>query len=164
MTNREFEKFIYQQKEKMFRFAISILQNSENAEDAVQEVVLKLWKNKRSLNTSRNPESYCMRTLKNNCLDELRKQNIRINYQSNLQVDLFREPEVENLDLVEKIKQELVKLPTQQRMAIELKDFLGYNYEEISEILELNVNAIRVNVSRGRKKLHEIFKEELKDA
>ena len=49
-------------------------------------------------------------------------------------------------------------------MAIELKDFQGYDYQEISDILEQSVNAVRANVSRGRKKLYEIFKEELKDA
>ena len=164
MTNREFEKFIYKQKDKMFRFALSILKNTENAEDAVQEIALRLWKNKRSLDKSQNAESYCLKTIKNYCLDELRKQNHRIDYQANHQAESFKVTEVENLDMVEKIKQELDKLPTQQRMAIELKDFQGYSYEEISEILELNVNAIRVNVSRGRKKLHEIFKEELEDA
>jgi len=164
MTNREFEKLIYLQKDNMFRFALSILKNTENAEDAVQEIALRLWKNKNSLDKSQNPGSYCLKTLKNYCLDELRKQNHRLNYQANHQAKSFNEPEVENLDMVEKIKKELNNLPTQQRMAIELKDFLGYSYEEISEILEMNVTAIRVNVSRGRKKLNEIFKEELEDA
>lgn len=164
MTNREFEKFIYRQKDNMFRFALSILKNNENAEDAVQEIALRLWRNKNSLDKFQNPESYCLKTLKNYCLDELRKQNHRSNYHANHQAACFNEPEVENLDMVEKIKQELDNLPTQQRMAIELKDFLGYSYEEISEILEMNVTAIRVNVSRGKKKLNEIFKEELEDA
>ena len=65
---------------------------------------------------------------------------------------------------MEKLKQELKNLPEQQRMAVELKDFQGYSYEEISRILEQSINAVRVNVSRGRKKLYGIFKEELKDA
>lgn len=164
MTSREFGKFIYRQKDNMFRFALSILKNTENAEDAVQEIALRLWRNKSSLDKFQNPESYCLKTLKNYCLDELRKQNHRSSYHANHQVECFNEPEVENLDMVEKIKKELDNLPTQQRMAIELKDFLGYSYEEISEILEMNVTAIRVNVSRGRKKLNEIFKEELEDA
>lgn len=164
MTKSEFEQLIIQHKNKLYRFAFSILKNSDDAQDAVQEVVLKLWKNKDSLDKAQNLESYCLITLKNYCMDELRKQSHRIHYRSKNPGNLYKEPEVENLDLVEKIKQELDKLPTQQRMALELKDFLGHSYKEMSEILEMNVEAIRVNVSRGRKKIHEIFKEELKDA
>jgi RNA polymerase sigma factor (sigma-70 family) len=68
----------------------------------------------------------------------------------------------ENIDLISKLKKELKNLTVQQRIAVELKDFQGYEYEEISEILQCSVNAIRANVSRGRKRLYEIFREELK--
>jgi len=164
MTSGEFEKLIEEQKGKLFRFAFSILKNSDDAKDAVQEMVLKLWKNRRSLDASRNLESYCLNALKNQCFDFLRKEKHKLDYQNSNEQKTFVEPETGNSDLVEKLKQELKNLPEQQRMAVELKDFQGYNYEEISEILEQNINAVRANVSRGRKKLYEIFKEELKDA
>lgn len=164
MTSGEFEKLIAKQKDKLFRFAFSILKNNEDAKDAVQEMVLKLWKNRRKLDASQNLESYCLNALKNQCFDVLRKEKHKINYQNSTEQETFVEPETGNSDLVEKLKQELKKLPEQQRMAVELKDFQGYKYEEISDILEQNINAVRTNVSRGRKKLYEIFKEELKDA
>lgn len=74
MTSSEFEQLITELKGKLFRFAFSILKNNDDAQDAVQELVLKLWKNKRSLDTSRNLESYCMNALKNYCFDFLRKE------------------------------------------------------------------------------------------
>ena len=164
MTSSEFEKLITEQKDKFFRFAFSILRDNDDAKDAVQEMVLKIWKNRRSLDTTQNLESYCLNALKNQCFDFLRKEKHKIDYQNSNRKKTFVEPENANSDLVEKLKLELQNLPEQQRMAVELKDFQGYSYEEISQILEQSINAVRVSVSRGRKKLYEIFKEELKDA
>jgi len=163
MTNDEFENLIIQQKDKLYRFAFSILRNREEAEDAVQEVVLKLWNKRLSLHINNNIESFCMQSIKNHCLDVLRKQNQHLNYRNNSTFTHSENLNIDNIDLVEKIKIEVQNLSTQQRMAIELKDFQGYDYAEISEILEQSVNAIRANVSRGRKRLYEIFKEELKN-
>lgn len=164
MTTSEFEKLITNLKDKLFRFAFSILRNSEDSQDAVQEVVLKLWKRKRLLNNTQNIESYFMNAVKNHCFDILRKEKHRADFLNSASVNLFENPNNENADFVEKLKNELEKLPVQQRIAIELKDFQGYKYDEISKILDQSINTIRVNVSRGRKKLYEIFKEELKDA
>lgn len=163
MTNREFEYLIDEQKERLFRFALSILNDYEEARDAVQDVVLKLWKLRKQLDKKQNPESFCMSTLKNHCLDLLRKQ-------SQQQAYLHAQPEVkinlnfESVDMVNQLKTELKRLPVQQRMAIELKDFQGLEYDEICNILQQNIDAVRANVSRARKKLHEIFKEELENA
>ncbi len=163
MTNDEFENLIIQQKDKLYRFAFSILKNQEEAEDAVQEIVLKLWNKRLTVHINKNIESYCMQSIKNHCFDVLRKKNQHLNYRNNSTFTYSENSNIENIDLVEKIKIEVQNLSTQQRMAIELKDFQGYNYDEISEILEQSVNAVRVNVSRGRKRLYEIFKEELKN-
>lgn len=162
MTTKEFEQLIIQNKEKLFRFAFSILKNGEDAQDAVQEVVLKLWKNKQALDKTKNIESFCMTSIKNYCFDIIRRQKHLVKYQ-NTAIPTYEELNVENVDFVEKLKKELYQLPTQQRMAIELKDFQGYEYNEISEILEQSINTVRVSVSRGRKKLYKIFKEELKN-
>lgn len=163
MTNIEFEQLINQLKNKLFRFALSILKNNDNAQDAVQDVVLKLWSNRRSLNTAKNIESYCLNTIKNHCLDVLRKQKHKADYLHSNANNTVEKSNFENIDFVEKLEKELDRLPTNQRMAVELKDFQGYEYDEISEILKQSVNTIRANVSRGRKKLHEIFREELKN-
>ncbi len=162
MTGPEFEKRIVQQKQKLYRFALSILKQKEDAQDAVQEVVLKLWGTKESLDNTHNFESYCMSSVKNYSLDLLRKQKRHHNFRELRLEEQWENNSLENNDLIEKIQLKIKTLPVQQRMAIELKDFQGYGYEEISEILDMNVNAIRVNVSRGRKKLYEYFKEEVK--
>jgi len=166
MTDLEFEKLIIRLKDKLYRLAFSILRQKEDAQDAVQEVVLKLWKNRYSLNRANNFESYCMSSVKNHSLDLLRRQKQHVDYKESAIIKnrTVKINDFDNRDLIEKIFIQVQQLPDQQRMAIELKDFQGYDYDEISDILEQSVNAIRANVSRGRKKLYEIFKEELKDA
>jgi RNA polymerase sigma factor (sigma-70 family) len=103
-----------------------------------------------------------MNTIKNCSLDVLRKKKLENRFITNLNKRNTENQNFENIDLIRKLKNELKNLTVQQRMAVELKDFQGYKYEEISEILQCSVNAIRTNVSRGRKKLYEIFREELK--
>jgi RNA polymerase sigma factor (sigma-70 family) len=162
MTNTEFEQFIEKNKDRMYRFAFSILRNHEDAKDAVQEVVLELWKKKMRLDKSKNVDSFCMTAIKNYSLDLLRKKKLENRFITNLNKGNTENQNFENIDLISKLKNELKNLTDQQRMALELKDFQGYKYEEISEILQCSVNAIRANVSRGRKRLYEIFREELK--
>ena len=164
MTKTEFEQFIINKKNKFYRFAFSILQNQEDAKDAVQEVVFKLWKKRAELDAKNNIESFCMNSIKNYAFDILRKKKVEISAIANLNVKNTEIQNIENVDLLEKLKVELKNLSVQQRLLIELKDFQGYKYEEISEMLGMKINAIRVEVSRGRKKLQLIFKEELKNA
>ncbi len=161
MTDSDFEKQILRYKKKLYRFALSILKQKEDAQDAVQEVVLRMWKKRELLNSKENFESYCMNSIKNYALDLLRKRRNLQNYKESTPTGNIAPEEFENKDIIEKMQLFLKQLPVQQRMAIELKDFQGYEYEEISTMLEISVNAARVNVSRGRKRLYEKFKEEI---
>ncbi len=161
MTQNTFEKIILRYKDQLFRFALSLLKNQHEAQDAVQEVVLRLWKKKSELDESRNIESLCMSMIRNYCLDQIRKRKQSEDYSNTNRLIETEHPNHDQVDLLNRIKLELENLPMQQRIAIELKDFQGYTYDEISEMMELSINAVRVNVSRGRKRLFQIFKEEL---
>lgn len=161
MTKREFEELVLDVSDNLFGLAYSILKQRDEAQDAVQEVIFRLWKNRKSLDRSKNLRSFCMRMVKNYCIDITRRQKHFENYVEDEKCYQYEKPVHEKRDLIEKIQVELIRLSDQQRLAIELKDFQGYSYEEISDMLEMPVNTIRVNVSRGRKKLFEIFKEEL---
>ncbi len=162
MTKKEFEQITEKNKQKFYRFAFSILKNHEDAKDTVQEVVLKLWKKRANIDGSNNVESLFMHAIKNQSLDILRRKNMESKFISNLDTNNSVNQNIENKDLLELLKHELQQLTVQQRMAVELKDFQGYDYEEISEMLQMSIDAIRANVSRGRKRLFEIFREELK--
>ncbi|WP_339738271.1 RNA polymerase sigma factor [uncultured Sunxiuqinia sp.] len=160
MKKNEFEQLIHQLKDQLYRFAFSILNSKEEAQDAVQEIVLRLWLQRKKLNREENIASFCMTMLRNYCFDQLRKQKQFQVFQQTHQHERVETSTMEQLDLVEQIRQQLKRLPEQQQLALQLKDFQGLEYTEIAQIMQLPVNAIRVHVSRGRRRLYHIFKGE----
>ena len=150
-----FNKEFLPVKDKLFRLAKTMLQNREDSEDAIQEVFMKLWKNNEMIGDLKNPEAYAMKVMKNFCLDKLKgRKNKHMVEISEIQMEKenitpFSTVSFENLkDLMLKL---FSTLPEQQRMIIHMRDIEHYSYEEIEEVTGMNVNAIRVNLSRARK-------------
>lgn len=150
-----FNKEFLPVKDKLFRLAKTMLQNREDAEDALQEVFMKLWKNNEMIGDLKNPEAFAMKVMKNFCLDKLKgRKNKHMVEISEIQMEKenitpFSTVSFENLkDLMLKL---FSTLPEQQRMIIHMRDIEHYSFEEIEEVTGMNVNAIRVNLSRARK-------------
>lgn len=158
MTAEEFKLRLLPAKNKLFRFAFSLLSNREEAEDAVQEVYLKMWDMRNDLGKYKSTESLMMTITRNHCLDKLKlKKNkaysLNTEYQHSTSGD--EQEQVEKFDLVNRVKQLILKLPEQQKTIVHLRDVEGYGYDEISKITGYDLNYLRVNLSRGRKKIRE---------
>jgi len=158
MTQTEFLNIVMPFKDKVFRLAKRLLVSQEEAEDATQEVLLKLWNNKTQMENYRNVEAFSMTMTKNFCLDKLKSkhaQNLKIvhsNYQDN-NISLQKQIEVnDSLGWVGKIMEEL---PEQQKIILQLRDIEQYDFAEISKMLDMNETAIRVALSRARKTIRE---------
>ena len=158
MTQTEFLNIVMPFKDKVFRLAKRLLVSQEEAEDATQEILLKLWKNKTQMENYRNVEAFSMTMTKNFCLDKLKSkhaQNLKIvhsNYQDN-NTSLQKQIEVnDSLGWVGKIMEEL---PEQQKIILQLRDIEQYDFAEISKMLDMNETAIRVALSRARKTIRE---------
>ena len=158
MKERTFLNIINPVKDKMYRLALRLLTSKEAAEDATQEVILKLWNRKEKIKHYANIEAFAMTVTKNYCLDQLKlKQNshLRIvhqNYQSN---GPSLQTEVELSDEMAWLGKIVETLPDQQKMIFQLRDIEQYDYDEIAEIMEMNQTAIRVALSRARKAIRE---------
>ncbi len=145
-------------KDKLFRFAKRILISSEEAEDATQEVLLKLWNRRNDLDKYKSLEAFAMTITKNYCLDKLKNKHssnlslVHSNYDSG-----NKNPEqiTELNNTVDLVKEVIKTLPEQQRMAIQLRDIEHYTLEEMEEVLGVSNSTIRVNLSRARKKVRE---------
>ena len=154
MNQNEFVKSITPFKDKLFRLAKRLLVSTEEAEDATQEVLLKLWNKNENLSNYNSLEAFAMTMTKNYCLDQLkskRASNIKLvhdNYTNREPSLLQKLEDKDSLDWVEKV---INQLPEQQRMIIQMRDIEQYEFEEIAKILEMNETAIRVALSRGRK-------------
>ena len=159
MDQQEFITLIKPFKDKLFRLAKRMLVSSEEAEDATQEVLLKLWK--ADTNAFKSIEAMAMTMTKNYCLDQLKSKRssnlslVHTNYSDNSSLER-QIIDQDNLSWVEKI---INTLPEQQRMIVQLREVEEYEFAEIAKIMEMNETAIRVSLSRARKAIKEKFNQ-----
>lgn len=163
MHLNEFREKFFPLKDKLFRFAKQFVKRNDEAEDIVQDTFLKLWIKRDELNELRNPETFAMTMIKNASIDRLRKRKT-IRFE-----ELNKDPENNHTPLdsltqreaYELVVEAMKDLSKQQQMLLNLRDIEGYEYEEIAEISGLNINNIRVNISRARKAIKErLLKQE----
>ncbi|MFL0353591.1 RNA polymerase sigma factor [Xanthomarina sp. GH4-25] len=158
MTQAEFLNIVMPFKDKVFRLAKRLLVSKEEAEDATQEILLKLWNNKTKIEEYKNVEAFSMTMTKNFCLDKLKSkhaQNLKIvhsNYQDN---NTSLQKQIELNDSVNWVAKIIENLPEQQKMVIQLRDIEQYDLDEIAKMLDMNNTAVRVALSRARKSIRE---------
>jgi RNA polymerase sigma factor (sigma-70 family) len=160
MTAQEFKILVFPLRSKLYRFSKRILDDEEEAKDIVQEVFIKLWKKGDGLKEYKSIEALAMVTTRNQCLDKLKAKKIPSESIDKLrsEVEAKENEEMQDLsDIIQRIHLIIKTLPELQRTVIQLRDIEGYDFEEISGILNMNENAVRVNLSRARKKIREIL-------
>lgn len=158
MNQAEFVKIISPFKDKVFRLARRLLVSTEEAEDATQEVLVKLWNNREKLSGYSSVEAMAMTMTKNYSLDRLKSKQasemriVHSNY-SDRQAGL--QQQAEDRDSWQWAEKLMLQLPEQQRMIMQLRDIEEYEFAEIAKIMEMNETAVRVALSRARKTLRE---------
>ncbi len=158
MKERAFITLTDKFKDKLFRLAKRLLVSNEEAEDATQEVLLKLWRNKGKMSEYKNVEAFAMTMTKNYCYDKLKGKeagNLKIVHSNYKDSRPSLQQEVEAKDSLDWVGKIMDELPEQQRLIIQLKDIEQYDNAEIAKMLDINEGAIRVALSRGRKKIRE---------
>jgi len=160
MDSAEFKTKVIPLGRKLYNFARLLLNDQVEAQDAVQEVYIKLWNYRNKMQTIDNIEAFAMKITRNWCLDRLKaKRPVFIDdYSRNY--DFQKEKNnphsiLENTDRLNEFNNIMQSLPEQQKMIIQLRDVEGYDFEEIADILNINMNTVRVNLSRARKKVKE---------
>jgi len=163
MERAEFEKSILTISRKLYRFAFRFLSNGEDAEDAVQEVCIKLWNMREKLGEYRSIEALAMTITRNYCLDRLRKKGREI-FEDTRPIDtrtdnMDPQQDIEDRENYNNIMQIVSGLPGKYRTVLELRDINGHTFEDIQKELGQNLNTIRVNLSRARKMVREKLNE-----
>jgi RNA polymerase sigma-70 factor (ECF subfamily) len=160
MDATRFKSLVLPLSGRLLHFARFMLKDHGEAEDAVQEICLKLWKIRDSLERYDSLEAFAMKVLKNWCLDRLkaRKPVYIAQYHAGYdnaaeEADPYKQAEkADHKNLLMRI---LDKLPEQQRIIIQLREFQGLEFEDIGEIMDMHVNAVRVCLFRARNKIRE---------
>ena len=148
-------------REKLIAYSVKLAGGQVEAEDIVQDVFLKLWTMRESLERYDSVEALAFTVTKNKTLDELkrsRSESIENIEWSGVYADTATpDPETmaEQKDMVNHVKRLIAALPTLQQSIIRMKDVEGYELSEIAAITGTLPEAVRTNLSRARKKIRE---------
>jgi RNA polymerase sigma-70 factor (ECF subfamily) len=164
MTRSDFKDLVQQLSHKLYGLAFRILQNQEEAEDAVQEVFFKLWKMGEKIDEYSSKDALAITMTKNYCIDQIRKQK---HFQTDSHDDMyqlnispptpFEQMEIKESDHI--IKSIIDRLPETFRSLIIMKEIEDFSYEEIAEKMDQNINTLRVTLSRARKFIRDEYKK-----
>lgn len=152
MTHDIFKNTVFCLKDEMYRFAKRFVMSSDEAEDVVQDLMMKFWQKKEELATFGNLKSYALKSVKNECLNRLKHHDVKMGF-ADFQMHRSELYQVETNNLKEQIVGFINQLPEKQKAVIHLKDVEEYEVSEISEMLEMEENAVRVNLMRARQKV-----------
>jgi RNA polymerase sigma factor (sigma-70 family) len=160
MNYKTFQQQIVPLREKLFRLAFSILHHSEEAADVVQEIMMKTWKHWGDWEASKeNLEAWCFKMTRNLAIDKTRTK--RLHYQGEETLAAFASPVpgphqiAEQRDTLSFVQQLMQALPEQQRMVLHLRDVEEYSYQEIADMLAINLGQVKTNLFRARKTIQE---------
>ena len=152
MTSQKFSTEYLPLAPMLYRIAFHILEQQDEAEDAVQETFLKLWEIRDKLDDVESAKAYSIRILKNECMDRLRKAKKSVPAD---QV-LVREPisptdeQIDARRRLEKVLGAIKSLPDSQKQVLLLRTVEGLSYREISEKMGMSQLTLRVLLTRAR--------------
>lgn len=162
MKEISFRNDVLPLKNRLFRLALRITLNREEAEDIVQDTLLRIWNSRSEWAGIANMEAFGLTVCRNLALDRTEKkekQNISLDETEHDCADLASTPEEQMVrDERESIVRRLVdSLPEKQRTVMHLRDIEGKTYKEIAGILGLTESDVKVNLFRARKQIREQF-------
>ena len=160
MNLETFQNLVFPVRNKLYRFAFRLLGDNEEAKDVVQEVFIKVWNGRAELGEVRNMEAWCMRITKNLSLDRLRQQQRRptdsIDKGLHIESDTWSPAVATEIgESMKRIGELMATLPEKQRQVMHLRDIEGYSYQEICEILEIDMSQVKVSLFRARNAVRE---------
>ncbi|HPK09370.1 MAG TPA: RNA polymerase sigma factor [Saprospiraceae bacterium] len=159
MRNDEVISLINPYKDKLYRFALSILHNVYDAEDVMQELLVRIWKKRDEFVELENKQAWCMTVTRNLAIDKIRKNK---KTQNNLDISECYNVSDSNAtpaelvvrnDEMKKLVKMIDELSENQKTVIHLRDIEGYSYKEISELAGLTLDQVKINLHRGRQAL-----------
>lgn len=157
MQSTTFKNWIQPLSNKLYSTALRMVVNREDAKDIVQETILSLWEKRIELQTKDNVEAWAMKIVINKSLDWLKKHKpIYMDLKDEqFKMYQFESPEKqlhfkEQLNTVHYLVQKMSPI---QKTIFELREIQGKSYQEIAEILAVDINVVKVNLHRIRKKL-----------
>ncbi len=147
MTEKEYNLCVNQYADNVYRFIVKNLRHEEDARDIVQTAFEKMWRNRESVDNTKS-KSYLFTVAYNQMIDHIRKVK-RIELKDSFLED-GKSVEQGNSRMKQTLMEALNRLNETQKSLVMLKDYEGYSYEEIGEIMGLNSSQVKVYLHRAR--------------
>ena len=165
MKKISFRNDVLPLKNELFRLALRITLNRAEAEDVVQETMIKVWNRRDHWDEIESIEAFCLTICRNISLDKVKKaenQNQSLNNEHDAPDRSYAsnpEEQAEQRDKIQLIHRLINILPEKQRSVMQLRDFEGKSYKEIAEILAISEEQVKVNIFRARQTIKQRFLE-----
>ena len=166
MKKISFRNDILPLKNELYRLALRITLNPAEAEDVVQETMIKVWNRREKWDEIESIDAFCLTICRNLALDKMKKmenQNQSLeeadeeapdySYSSNPEEQAMQQ------DRIELIRRLINSLPEKQRSVMQLRDFEGKSYKEIAAIMAISEEQVKINIFRARQTIRQKYIE-----
>lgn len=146
----------------MCHFASQYLKDTDMAEETVQELFVRLWEKRLTLNIETSVNHYLFRSVRNQCLNQLQHQKIKQQYASRIMEssqEVDWQPLYLEVDLMERIEKSIASMPPKRQEIFRLSREQGLKYKEIADKMDISVKTVEAQMGLALKHL----REELKD-
>lgn len=151
MTEKDYNECVTAYADNVYRFIVKNLRHSEDAQDVVQSAFEKLWINREQVSADK-AKSYLFTIAYHQMIDHLRKVK-RMNYKDEIPETALGAEHQQSSFVKQALDQAMATLTETQRNLVMLKDYEGYSYQEIGEIMGLNESQVKVYLHRSRLQL-----------
>ena len=167
MTTVEFESAVKEHKDRVYGYARSLLRDAEDARDAAQECLVKLWQHREQVEPGPGCRNWLLRSVHNLCIDRIRRRGVRREVEP---ADGFEvvdaRPGPERLATSSRtadvLERALLSLNERDRALVLLREVEGLPYEEIAGILGMNLGTLKATLHRTRDRLRrELIRQEV---
>nr|MBP7471550.1 RNA polymerase sigma factor [Prevotella sp.] len=164
MKQISFRNDVLPMKDRLFRLALRITLNKAEAEDIVQDTLIKIWNERERWDEIESMEAFSYTITRNISLDRIKKQENRNDSIEDIPTESADNSSNPYEDMVKKDRMDLIKkfidsLPEKQRSCIQLRDFEGKPYKEIALVLNITEEQVKVNIFRARQTIKQKFQE-----
>ena len=147
MTEQEYNNCVEKHADNVYRFILKNIKDEDKASDIVQDAYEKMWNHRKDINSEKS-KSYLFTTAYHVLVDFTRKEKKQVSMEEVVLPNLYDDRNYS--DLGEALNKAVDLLPSAQKMALMLRDYEGYSYEEIEKITGLSESQVKVYIYRAR--------------
>lgn len=156
-----FEQLVRENQNRIYAVCLNMLKNQHDAQDAAQETFIKAYRSLSAFRKASKIETWLTKIAVNTCLDMIKRRKTHLNIDESFDTaaEETTESTAEKNARIMAVRRALLDLPPEMRMIIVLRDIDGRSYDDIAEILNLNLGTVRSRLSRAREKLKKFLLE-----